>query len=670
MTGVMLSSLSAPVLLGLSVVVLVLGPLSLARLERSRVALQLMDGFVLVSVAGLVLADVLPHALRQGGWVVVPLVLIGLIGPSMLEGRLGHAARRVHLATLIVGVSGLVLHAGIDGVALSSVGSEGVSSNIAVAVLLHRLPEGLTIWWLLRPSHGRWVAMGTLGLVAVSTAVGMTIGQTTEFFHQTSGLAYIGALVGGSLLHVVVHRSHPMVHAAPQGRWHLASGWGALAGAGLLTLLLSTEHGHGAEIGPEIEHLREVGGMAMFWNLARESAPALLLAYAAAGLVQVALPAASVAWMRRGGSFSQALRGMIFGLPLPICSCGVVPVYRSLVLQGVPASAALAFLVATPELGLDAVLLSIPLLGLDFTLVRLFAAAAVALGVGYAVGRMADFARTPEADVAAEGEVESLTRKDGLSLGARVMQGLRVGLGEIVDHTGPWVLLGLAVAALAAPLLQGGWLGQINPWWGVPLLALIGMPVYVCASGATPLVAVLVASGVSPGAGLAFLLTGPATNVSTFGVLSRLHSRKVALAFAFAVAGLAIGLGWAVDALMSPMRLPKLQTIVQDTHSWGADLAVAVLALLFVASLLRQGPRRFLGQVLAFANGDGLREDLHDHDHDHGDHGAGRGHDHGHGLAAAGATCSDGCGAGRPVVKVKIPGKTAAKDGCPDGCGH
>jgi zinc transporter ZupT len=241
MTDSLLTGLSAPVLLGLSVVVLVLGPLSLARLERSRVALQLMDGFVLVSVAGLVLADVLPHALRQGGWVVVPLVLIGLIGPSMLEGRLGHAARRVHLATLFVGVAGLVLHAGIDGVALSSVGSEGVSGNIAVAVLLHRLPEGLTIWWLLRPSHGRWVAMGTLGLVAMSTAVGMTIGQATEFLHQTSGLAYIGALVGGSLLHVVVHRSHPMVHAAPFGRWHLASGMGALAGAGLLTVLKSAQ---------------------------------------------------------------------------------------------------------------------------------------------------------------------------------------------------------------------------------------------------------------------------------------------------------------------------------------------------------------------------------------------------------------------------------------------
>ena len=106
------------------------------------------------------------------------------------------------------------------------------------------------------------------------------------------------------------------------------------------------------------DHLDEVAAESgrVFLRLAWESAPALLLAYVAAGLVYGLMPKASLLWMGRGSGLSQALRGMGFGLPLPICSCGVVPVYRSLIAQGVPVSAAVSFLVGTPVGGLGAVL--------------------------------------------------------------------------------------------------------------------------------------------------------------------------------------------------------------------------------------------------------------------------------------------------------------------------
>ena len=116
------------------------------------------------------------------------------------------------------------------------------------------------------------------------------------------------------------------------------------------------EHHHGAESG----FFSETGEL--FWGMALESAPALLLAYFAGGLIGTLMPAASIRWMRKGAPLTRSVKGVAVGLPLPICTCGVLPLYRSLIKKGAPATAAMAFLIATPELGIDALLISIPLL--------------------------------------------------------------------------------------------------------------------------------------------------------------------------------------------------------------------------------------------------------------------------------------------------------------------
>ena len=610
----------------LSLGVLLLGPALLAWVQRAPLWLQTaglqgLDGFVLTSVAGIVLADVLPHALGESGMWAVPLVLLGLIGPSLAEKGLHRAAERVHALALLLGMAGLVLHATLDGVALAG---GDTHPQLAMAVLLHRLPEGLTIWWLLRPTYGKAIAALALGLVGAATVLGMWAGPTMVPDGMAIGL--IEALVAGSLLHVVVHRPHPLVHLGQGPRGRLAGGFGGLLGAAVVILLLSHDpDGHDA-------HVAAVA--ASFEHLFLESAPALLLAYLAAGLVQAMLPAASTAWMRRGGALSQALRGVLFGLPLPICSCGVVPVYRSLVTRGVPAAAGLAFLVATPELGLDAIWLSWPLLGGRMTLARVVAAVLVAVGVGWLVGRNMPLTHEEQAQTA-------MPRKDGHAWPQRLWQGLKLGFGEIVDHTAPWLLLGLALAALAEPELQAGLLEHLPKGWDVPLFALLGMPLYVCASGATPLVAVLVGHGVSPGAGLAFLLMGPATNISTFGVLARLHGTPVALRFGAAMAVLSIAAGYACNLALGAYTVPLAAATEHGLVFWLEVTAAILLALLFGASVLRQGARGFFAQVLEFADGEGrsghaghahAHSDDHGHAHSHA-HDHAHAHDHGHGHA-------------------------------------
>ncbi|MEC8646156.1 MAG: permease, partial [Candidatus Latescibacterota bacterium] len=263
----------------------------------------------------------------------------------------------------------------------------------------------------------------------------------------------------------------------------------------------------------------------------------------------------------------------------------------------------LSFLVAMPELSIDAVLISLPLLGGEFTFVRVACAAAVALLAGWGVGRWVVPHVTPQREV--------LSEELPMRAQSRLVHSLKTGLVDVVDDTAPWIMLGLGVAALADALLLTNALNSIPDWSEVALFALLGIPTYVCVSGATPLAAVLVYKGVSPGASLAFLLTGPATNLMTFGVLARLHGRRLAMAFATAIMVLSILLGWGVNVVSPVVEAPALKLgSALRWRNW-EGLCFLALCALFLASFVRMGPRAFVSEIAS----DGEP----DHDHHHGE---------------------------------------------------
>jgi uncharacterized membrane protein YraQ (UPF0718 family) len=332
--------------------------------------------------------------------------------------------------------------------------------------------------------------------------------------------------------------------------------------------------------------------------------------------------------LRRGGTTVQALRGVGFGLPLPLCSCGVVPVYRSLVDKKVPATAALAFLVATPEIGLDAVLLSFPLLGLEMTLLRVGVSFVLALAVGVVVGGWIERRAAAMQDSSVPAPELEPARGQPLPLRSKLVAAVRTGYGEILDSTGPWILVGLMLAAFLQPWIDTEALTRLDPALQVAAFGLVGLPVYVCATGATPLIAVLIAKGLSPGAALAFLLTGPATNATTFGVLEQLHGRKVAFMFTGTVIAVVLGLGWGVNALWPTAGVGAGQLHEHHETSVLSLGSAVVLGGLFVVSLLRQGPRGFLGRLWELG-GHSHPAGHDDHDHDGHAH-AHDGHAHAH----------------------------------------
>ena len=194
----------------LSIFALALGPVAhqAARWASSTVAV--LDGFVLIAIAGLILLHVLPESILHGGWVVILSAAAGFLAPTVIERRLHRYAAQAHTAALLLASVGLVVHAFADGLALAETVGSAASredSMLPAAVVLHRLPVGATLWVLLRPPYGQRLAMAALAILAVATVVGYELGEAAVADVRDSTWALFQALVAGSLMHVLVHRT-------------------------------------------------------------------------------------------------------------------------------------------------------------------------------------------------------------------------------------------------------------------------------------------------------------------------------------------------------------------------------------------------------------------------------------------------------------------------------
>jgi len=537
-----------------------------------------LDGLSMTLVGGLCLLHLLPHAIEHGGFLAVAVAAATAAVPRLLHHSSPNSEQRWDLFLFAV----LLLHTFTDGAALRLLSERG--SAIGLAIAAHRLPVGLIVFVTAqnRCSPAGWRA---IGLLSIATLGGFGLGGAIDLHghHWVEGV--MEAAVAGALLHIVFdghgpslpgdahhHHNETPPDVAPAER-----GWstlGALAGIALVALFTAAGTGSHA-----LSHVTETAES--FLSLALASAPSLLVGYLLAGLAAGLLAPVGTGWLAQGGRLSQAGRGLLFGLPLPVCSCGVQPLYATLARRGVPAAAALAFLLVTPAVGLDVVMLSVPLLGLPLTIARIVAVVGIALVVALAIGRAVPLASA----TLPAGEPQT-----------RLVRGLRYGLVDLVDHTMPWILLGLMLAALAEPLLGHDLLYALPAPLQVVLLAVIGFPAYVCAAGATPLAAVAVHKGISAGAALAFAIVGPMVNVTTLSVLAALHGRRVALSLGVGVAVLAVASGWAVDAvgIQAPALLDVAPQPGPAPLAWAAAGVLAVLAL---ASLVRQGPRGAVHQI-------------------------------------------------------------------------
>lgn len=347
------------------------------------------------------------------------------------------------------------------------------------------------------------------------------------------------------------------------------------------------------------------------WHLTLSAAPWLLLGLVMAGVVKALSTRIPLARWLSGNSAGSTVRAALIGAPLPLCSCGVVPAALGLRDSGAGRGPTVAFLIATPETGVDSISLSYGLLGPLYAIVRPIAAISSAIATGLLAGRWGTQTIDTPASSAATSrccssgsccDEDNVTseQQDPQPFGQALTDGLRYAFVDVLRDIAPWLLAGLAVAALTATFVPQSW---FSAQWGhvisFAIMLLIGIPMYVCASASTPMAAGFLAAGVSPGAVLVFLMAGPATNIGTLGVLKKaLGGRTVAIYLVgVMVTSLAFGIG--LDGILTLLPGPMTDWITPDAtigstesvHGWIDLIAVFLLGawlLMLGAQSLRQ----------------------------------------------------------------------------------
>lgn len=323
------------------------------------------------------------------------------------------------------------------------------------------------------------------------------------------------------------------------------------------------------------------------WDVLVQLAPWMLVGTVIAGLVHVLLPPGFI--HRRLQGPSGVLKAVGIGVPLPLCSCGVIPAGLGLKKDGASDGACIGFLISTPQTGVDSILVSGSFLGWPFALFKVVVAAITGLAGGWLVDALGG---------QAQGQAESSLAEAPANRGRGVRELVTHGL-DIIHSIWLWLVFGIVASAAINVFLPPSYLSALGSMGILPsaLAALaVSIPLYVCATASVPIAAALVAGGLPTGAALVFLIAGPATNVATIGaVYRRFGGRVLALYLGTILAGSFLG-AMAFEALLSGSGLQATAAHDHPTPPWWAVLSGLVLLTLFAWFAVSDATRWWRGR--------------------------------------------------------------------------
>lgn len=304
-----------------------------------------------------------------------------------------------------------------------------------------------------------------------------------------------------------------------------------------------------------------------FVALLNEMSPYLLLGFLIAGLLHAFVPGRFYARYLSGNNFRSVALAALFGVPLPLCSCGVIPTAMAMRREGASKAATVSFLIATPQTGVDSILATSALLGLPFALIRPVAAFVTALFGGALVGAVTRREAPLRGETAAETAVRPHT------FWGRCRLALSYGFGEMIQDIGRWLVIGLLLAGLITIFVPDDFfaVSEQHPLLGMLVVLALSIPMYLCATGSVPIAAALMLKGLTPGAALVLLMAGPATNMAAILVIGKVLGRRTLLLYLGAIILGAIAFGLGIDTLL-PARWFELQggSAVMACHGGGA----------------------------------------------------------------------------------------------------
>src|SRR3954470_9925166 len=371
------------------------------------------------------------------------------------------------------------------------------------------------------------------------------------------------------------------------------------------------------------------------WIIFKQASVFLLFGFFIAGLLAVCVPEKLLSRLFRRGKVKSVLWAATVGAPLPLCSCGVVPAALALKRQGATPGATVAFLIATPETGADSVSLTYALMDPLVTVFRPVAAVVTALTAGLLTNLFGERKHAEEHGHILQGISDSVALHAHGTAGhahapvaasisgpdsSRAVRSWRVlqranhyAFRQLLDDIGYWIVLGIVLSGLIAAALPPAFFERYlgSELVSMLVMLLVGVPIYVCASEATPLAAALVLKGLNPGAALVFLLVGPATNIGSLVPLTRFLGARVMAIYLGAIVGVALLAGFALNAIYRTWGIDPRATFGTATGllpEWLKVTGALLLLVLLVLSMRRAPvPVEWVWLRDRFAHVSGLR---------------------------------------------------------------
>ncbi|MBI5524581.1 MAG: SO_0444 family Cu/Zn efflux transporter [Desulfarculus sp.] len=337
-------------------------------------------------------------------------------------------------------------------------------------------------------------------------------------------------------------------------------------------------------------------------DILADSSVYVLFGLAIGGLLKAFLSPTAIARHLGRGRYAPVFKAALWGIPLPLCCCGVLPAAAALKKEGASNGAVTSFLISTPETGVDSIAVTYALMDPVMTLARPLSAFVTASATGLAQSLLED----PRRPAAGAQDLKALAGHEhdhdhdhpedhagGGSLPGRLRQGLAYAFGELWGDLAGWFLVGLVFTGLITVLVPEDFLARhLGGGLGTMLIMLlVGVPLYICASASTPVAAALILKGISPGAALVFLLAGPATNLTALTVLWNFMGRKATLVYLAGISVMSVLCGLALDQIyawlgISPRALAG--AAAELVPAWAQVTGALLLLGLSVPHILRR----------------------------------------------------------------------------------
>lgn len=331
------------------------------------------------------------------------------------------------------------------------------------------------------------------------------------------------------------------------------------------------------------------------WLLLVQASPYMLFGLLIGGLLKVFLSPEYVAKHLGSSRFSSVIKAALLGIPIPLCSCGVLPAAASLKKQGANKGATAAFLISTPESGVDSIAITYALLDPIMTVARPVAAfiSAMAAGIGINLTQTPAAQQEPtpqpppQTGCGCSGTCSPSEPEKQPGLMVRLRMGLRYAATDIWGDLAGWFFVGILAAGIITVLIPdeiissylGGGLSSML------LMLCLGIPLYICATASTPIAAAFILKGVSPGTALVFLLVGPATNVTSLSVLLGILGKKATVIYLSAIAVFAVLCGLALDLVYASLGISAIAIIGESSEILPPSISLASTLLLLILSI-------------------------------------------------------------------------------------